>query len=208
MFKFSLLFLYPLALVVLACQSTSPTAIPTETPVPTATPAPTLVSPEVSDSEAEASARKWAADNLPQIRADIGRSIESMAGTVQGVSAELSTTILGSSQEWENGQVETDVNWVGASVDLGENGAWKVQLDAETVTDIEHDGVSGQLKAMTPFLIHGRGDQVENYEVLLDKGELSVEGITVDVDLDQELLDKEKVDSALESLRTKPFSGN
>ena len=142
-----------------------------------------------------------------QIRAEISRSIEGMAGNVQGASMELNATILESSQEWESGQAESEVNWVGASVDLGEDGAWAVQLDAETVSDIEHDGVSGEFKAVTLFLIHGRGDQVENYEVLLDKGELSVEGITVDVDLDQELLDKEKVDSALESLRTKPFSG-
>ena len=83
-----------------------------------------------------------------------------------------------------------------------------VQLDAETVTDIEHDGVSGKLKAVTPFLIHGRGDQGENYEVQLDKGELSVEGITVDIELDQELISKEQVDSALESLPSNPFTGN
>ena len=195
-------------LALVACQSAPPTPLPTATPPPTATPLPTATPTADSHPKAEATAMAWAANNLPQVRSEIGRFIGSMAGTVQSASVDLEATILESGQEWEDGRAETEVNWVSGSVDLGEDGKWTVQLDAETVTDIEHEGVSGQLKAVTPFLIHGQGDQVESYEVLLDKGELSVEGITVEVDLNEQLLNKEQVDSALESLPSNPFSGN
>jgi len=169
--------------------------------VPTVTP---LV---VTQADVEATAMMWATNNLPLVRSEIGRSIAALAGTVQSVSVDLEAAILESSQQWEGGQADTEIQWVGASVDLGENGAWTVQLDAQTVTDIEHDGVSGQLQAVTPFMIYGQGDQVESYEVLLDEGELSVAGITVEVALDQQLPDQDQVDSALESLPN-PFSGN
>ena len=119
----SLLSLCLLALVILACQSASPTPIPTAAPAPTATAIPTPVPSAVSEQEAEATSRKWAIANLPQLRSEIGRSIGSMAGTVQSVSVDLKATILESSQEWESGQADTEVNWVGAKVDLGEDGA-------------------------------------------------------------------------------------
>ena len=201
-----------LTLTLLACQSAPPTSTPTATPAPTATalPAPTPASSAISAPEAESAAREWVGANLPQVQSDIGRSIASKADTLPSISVELQETVLESSQQWESGQADTQVNWTGASVDLKEDGKWTVRLDAETVTDVEHESVSGQLKAMTPFLFYGSGTQVENYAVLVEEAELTLAGMQIKAEMDQQLLDSEQVDSVLESLPDlpSPFSGN
>ena len=93
-------------------------------------------------------------------------------------------------------------------MELSEDGALQVQLDAEDVTDIQHEGAFGHVKVPTPFLVTGRDYSVETYEVLLDEGELTFVGLRVEPEPDQQLLEKEQVDSALKALSSNPFSGN
>ena len=202
MYKFTLLILCLLTLTLLACQSA--TQFPTSTLPPTATPLP----PALTEPEAEVAAREWLDGNLPQVRSDIGRSIAGKTDTLLEVSADFKASVLESSQEWEQGRADTELNWVGASVKLEEQDRWEVRLEAETITNVEHEGLSGQLKAVTPFVLHGTGKTVENYEVLLEQTELTLAGLQVKADLGQQLLEKEQVDSALESLPSNPFGGN
>ena len=178
------------------------TSAPTATALPTPTPAPSAV----SAPEAEAVAREWVSANLPQIRSEIGIAIASKADTLPSISVEFQKTVLESSKQWKSGQADTEINWTGVSVDFKEGGKWTVRLDAETVTDVEHEGTSGQLKATTPFLINGSGTRVENYEVLLDEVELTLAGMQVKAELDKQLLDSEQASSALESLPDLPSS--
>ena len=206
------------AVLVVACAGASvptvaPTAAPTPVPtaVPSAVPAPTpTVTPtptpvptfSFTDAEAERTARRWIADNEDLVRTEIGRAIAAHSDAVVDFSVGMKAQVASAGKEWKGGQVDSRIVWTGVRFVLppGDAGRWELTLTSESVTDLEHEGIEGQLKAVIPFKIYGLYEKVEGYEVQLDAVMLGLEGITANVDLNQKLLDKGDVDSAIEGL--------
>ena len=183
----------------------NPTAVATQAPTPQSTTAPTptpIPTPSFTDARAEETARKWVADNEGLVRTEIGRTMTTQSDSLVEVSAGMKGQVASAGQAWEGGQVDSKIVWTGVRFVLppGDEGRWELTLTSESVTDLEHEGIEGQLKAVIPFKFYGVYEEVEGYEVQLDEVALSLEGITANIDLDQKLLDKEGVDSAIEGL--------
>ena len=118
------------------------------------------------------------------------------------VSVGVKALVTSAGQEWEGGQVASKIVWTAVRFVLppGDAGRWELTLTPESVTDLEHEGVEGQLKAVIPFRLYDVNKDVESYEVHLDAAALSLEGITANINLDHKLLGKKDVHSAIEGL--------